>query len=45
MAANFAAMLLVEVGGLTLSGLRPSHSGWMLASLTTLAHFWISARM
>jgi hypothetical protein len=45
MAANFAAMLFVEVDGLTLPGLRPSHSGWIFASFTTLAHLAISARM
>ena len=45
MAANFAAMLFAEVEGLTLSGLRARHSGWIFASFTTLAHFPISARM
>ncbi len=45
MAANFAAMLFVEVDGLTLSGLWAYHSGWILASFTTLAHLAISARM
>jgi hypothetical protein len=45
MAANFAAMLFVEIDGLMPPGLRPSHSGWMFASFTTLAHFAISPRI